>query len=925
MTEELRESRGALARVVALTLRRRGWSVVQAGALLLAGVFAYLGARVLNENPQALQVNYEQGVAWLGLALLATAVVAWQPAVPKVRPGAWVPALAGFWRAHRVELLLFILIIGFGIFMRVYRFGGTLPPANGLCCEEHINGGVAYRALLGDWPLLYPLVRWGSAAGFLLFGETTLGLRFFFVVTGIATLPIFYLLLRQLVSVPAALFGLALYAAAWWPSLFNRQTSEGTIYVVLFALLLVRGLKTGSALMCFGAGILAALLSYEYDAFRVIPMIGAGFVGAAAVWEVLLRPPLFLKAAPQRALALLRVAWRPAVVSLMAAGIVLVPLIIGTRNGYDLYLTSVHRQQADRGNARFFDDWQRQAKWEAELFLPFGPKEYQSQPPMDVSGTPLLDPLAAWLVVGGLATSLVLFFRPFRLLFAGWLLLSFAAAALLLQNFSPWKFFGLVPVCLVLATLLVDDVRSAVVGVFGRWGERTLVALLAVGVAFSFWWNADTLFNDVAQRPEIRIAYANERSQFYNFCRYLRERGPDNHAFAFSAAIPGLGFARPRDTLEQQLVAWGDLIWVCHDLKGTALPAAEEAWPLPSAPAGPTTLVFASPITPEEQLIAELNRAYPGLGQPDRRIVGPEDAYVILGYEFSSGAELDRRGLWADYLPAGGETPTLSRVEPAGNLSWEETAPPLAPPFTVRWRGVVYVDGAGRLSLQAVTGEPVEVRLDGQVIYSTREGEEQALFLDLLPGWHPVEVTLDKRRDGGSLRLRWVGADGTRRQVPPDDLFPLAQLNGWTRQQGLGIPGQPASRTIQRLDFAPHYVSNHVAKWAAQSPEGWIVVEERWRAVWELDQPGTYLMRVQLLAGDVSLLVNGVPVVSEATGEIEVEVTLAAGRHALELVQQLDTDAVWSGATISVQRVEPSAEVETPPVLVSVPLRVMPY
>ena len=184
-------------------------------ALLAAAGFAYNGARILNDSPQRTTPvldNFDASLPWLGLALLALVVAALSYRL--VRPHWRAGALAEFWRSHWLEIVFFAGIFAFGVFMRVYRFQTSLPPSDGLCCEESINGGVAYRALQGMRPLNFLITRWGSAAGFAVFGENTLGLRFFFVVMGIVTLIAFYFLLRELVSVPVALFGMALYAAA---------------------------------------------------------------------------------------------------------------------------------------------------------------------------------------------------------------------------------------------------------------------------------------------------------------------------------------------------------------------------------------------------------------------------------------------------------------------------------------------------------------------------------------------------------------------------------------------------------------------------------------------------------------------------------------------------------------------------------------
>lgn len=911
------------------SLRRPSWAHAQALALVAAALLAYNGARILNDSPASTAPvlrNFDASMPWLGLALLATVVAAWRPAPPQPAPRAWTDALLRFCRDHWLELLLFAAIFGFGVFMRVYRFGDTLPPSDGLCCEEHINGGAAYKALQGEWPLNFLLTRWGSAAGFLVFGETTLGLRFFFVAMSIATLPIFYLLLRQLVSAPVALFGMALYAAAWWPSLRARQPTEGTIYAVLFTLVIVRALKTKSPLMALCGGVLAGLLSYEYEPFKGVPIIAALFLLAAAAREVLLRAPFTVAGARERARALAANAWRPVLVALMATAIVLVPMVVGTHRGYDLYLTSLHRQEDDRGGARFAENWETQLEWAVEIFLPFGPNEYPVGAPRDPPNREFLDPLIGALALAGVVVGAFFLLRGLRGWFVGWVALSLGAAALLLHDFAPWKLLGLVPVLMVLAALFVDDVRALVGRAFGVAGTRAFAGLLVAGAMFSFWWNADALFNDIAPSPAIAGSYGGEKALLYSLCDYLQDRGDENYTVAFSGALVLTAFASPRTTFEEQAHAWGDFIWACHDLDGAPLPAAEEAWPLRDVPSGPVTLAFANTLSPLEGLIEELNRAYPGLGQPDRRAVGPAETYELIAYEFAGGDELRRHGLWGDYLPAGAAAPAATRVDPVNDLSWDAPAPPIAPPFTVRWRGVVYLERQEGLTLRALTDEPVEVVLDGQVIYTTTLGAPEETFVDLLPGWHPVEIALNKQRAGGSFRLVWVTQDGDERLIAASDLFPLAELSGWVQQRTMALPGDIEPVVTQRLDFAPHYVSATILQLLAQTDAfERTLTEERWRGVWHVDQAGEYVLQVQFQSGTVTLLVDNAPVATGDGGRLEADLTLSTGPHAIEIVQRLETDVPWAGAVISASRRLPPATPGAQPALEAAPLVVTPY
>ncbi|MCH7699671.1 MAG: glycosyltransferase family 39 protein [Chloroflexi bacterium] len=887
MTESpLQSARAVISRI-------GGWDLVQAASLFAAAGFAINGARILNNSPHSQDLlldNFDSAALWLGLALLALLVAAWPPA--RVRLGVIRRDVTKIWGDHYVEALLFFGIIGVAVFMRFFHFGDTLPPEIGLCCEEPINGGVAFDALNGDRPLDFPLVRWTSALGFLTFGETTMGLRFFFPVMGLATLIVFYFLLRQLVSVQSALFGLALYAVAWWPALRNRQTTGGTLYAVLFAFLIVRGMKTKNPLLFLAAGVVAGLMSYEYEAFRVIPIITAGVLVFAAARAVLAGGRL--DQSRERAIQLVRTFWRPALVFSAAAGIVLIPMVVGIHHGKDLYLTNVHRNEITRGGSRLADEWPDQLRWASTMFLPFGFADYPTSPPRDIQDTQLLDPLAASLAVAGMAAAVAFLWRGYRFWFFVWVTAILGGGSLLLGEFAPWSFFGLVPVMLVLAAYLVDDVQSFL-SRFGSAATRTLTLVLVVAAAFSLWWNADTLFNDVESSGEVQRVYGGEFSFMYTMCDYLQGRSEDNFTFAYSNAIRVDGFAAPRDTAEQERRAWSDFIWVCHDLEGAALPAAQEAWPLREVPNGPITLVFADPLGSVDDLIAELNVAYPGLGEPDRRITGPAETYQFLAYELDSAADLDIQGLWGVYTSVDGAEIGASQVDLLSDFSLASA--PLDPPYDVRWTGLVFVDEPIAAVLELATDAPNEVLLDGQLQNSLAARE-------LLPGWHPVEISLRVEEQFAMDGLRWVDETGTASAIASTDTFPLGVVNGWLHTRSMGLSGNLRETVTQRLDFSPHLALTSVLRLA--SPTGELfVTEERWEGAFELEEADTFSLRTEFRAGTVTILVDGTPVITDVAGarlttKLETAVRLEAGRHTIELVQELARETTWSGATLSI-------------------------
>jgi uncharacterized membrane protein (UPF0136 family) len=900
-------------------LLRRVWMLVQAAGLAAAVAMGVHGSLLLDELGMP---HFYEALRWYGLALLALVVFAWDPALPRAEEG-WRKAISRFLSKHRLEILLFAAIFAFGIFMRLYKYG-VLPPHDTLVFEEGINGGVAYTALQGAPQLAFPLARYASAAGFLVFGENTLGLRFFFILSGIVMIPVFYLLLRELVSVPIALFGTLLLAAAYWPSFFDRQAFHvSTMLTILLAYFLVRGIRTRSPLMFVFVGILCSLLSYEYENFKPVPLYTVGFLGALALWQIGQGARGGLRSAWIAVLAIFKKAWRPALAFAVAAGIVAAPLIMGTHLGQDLYLSSLHRQEADRTNrgtpGLIAPNWEQQAKWSVQLFLPFGPRPARGQPPATVPGVPVIDPISATLLVAGAAYAAVTLFRPYRLYFLGWFLATLAGGALLLSNWEPWKFEGLVPVGLVLAAFLIDDVRSlwARFVSIRRFLPIFSVALLGVAV-YVCWWNPHTLFDNMANNPSVIRGYALPQSQWYQLCRYLRGLGNDNFTYTPQGSDTNLGFARPHKSFREQQGSWGDYIWVCHDLEGATLPGTQETWPLRDVHSDPLSLAFVIAPDALEPLEESVEQGYPGL-IPDRVIEGPLSQYYVVGYALSNEVVRSRQGLYGEYTLPGQTEPVAERVDKVHNLSWADVEPPVQAPFTVRWTGLVYLSESGPWLLQAVSDDAAWISVDGGAAYNANDVSSQLPLTEpLVAGWHTVEITLAKERQDGSVLLRWVSPTGASSLLQEQDLFALHPVTGWlhTRRFLLSSSSAPASsREVvqQRIDHSVEFaykrillddVNNLYRTNVQSSGEKTDLIEETFSSWWAVKESKKLMLTLKFSGGEVATYVDGTElrrcrVGHNQYGECALDVDIAPGKHRVEIRLKGDGDS-WGGARLIV-------------------------
>ncbi|HLF70837.1 MAG TPA: glycosyltransferase family 39 protein, partial [Dehalococcoidia bacterium] len=249
-------------------------------AFVVAAACAAKAWSLLDENG----ANFDAAMGWDAAALLLLVAIA----LPAVRiDGARLRGAGGWAAGHRVELALLGLVLAAGVFMRLYGFG-TLPPTHGTGLEENQTGGLAWRILNdGKRPLEFAFTNYTAALGFSVFGYTPDGMRLPFLILGVASLLPFYVLLRLLVSTPAALFATALLAVCRWQALSVRFADElffGASLTIFAALLLVVVLKTRSRLAVLGLALLTGALNYEYVSYRHVPfLIAAALLTALAI------------------------------------------------------------------------------------------------------------------------------------------------------------------------------------------------------------------------------------------------------------------------------------------------------------------------------------------------------------------------------------------------------------------------------------------------------------------------------------------------------------------------------------------------------------------------------------------------------------------------------------------------------------------
>ena len=184
-------------------------------------------------------------------------------------------------RFSRRGLLLLGLITAVAACLRFYKLG-EIPP--GLSGDTAYKGLAANRILEGERPIFFeeiwggvePMYMYLLAGFFQLFGSTPVAIKALSALIGTITVPIFYLLVRELFQSR----GTALLAASWltvsfWHISYSRLGWEiilAPLLAILTTLFLWRGLSTNRWEEFVWAGLFLGASLYTYQAMRFLPI-----------------------------------------------------------------------------------------------------------------------------------------------------------------------------------------------------------------------------------------------------------------------------------------------------------------------------------------------------------------------------------------------------------------------------------------------------------------------------------------------------------------------------------------------------------------------------------------------------------------------------------------------------------------------------
>jgi len=663
------------------------------------------------------------------------AFVAWLVGMGLFVAGFWLGSSRPQWRLERREFLVLIVIVLVALFMRTYRLN-EMPP--GVYLDEADNGVWALQFLEAPYSP-FTEQRHGNATlpfqvlglALRVFGVEPMVLRAFAVVIGLATVVAFYFLAREMFGAPAALIGTALMAVSRWHVHFSRTGFVDNLQVPLFetltALFLWRALQRGRRLDYVFAGLCFGLGFHTYLGYRVFPLVIGLYLLHLAFsqrqWIRAQLPGLLIFAvATFMTLSPLALFWvqRPEIF-LRRVEAASVFLDIEAEGSYRPLVENVRKSLLmynDEGDPR------------ARHNLPH---------------QPMLDGLSAIFFGLGLGYSLLRLRYHRYFLPVAWLLLGLLPGILSLADSNPHSLrtLGNVPAVFLLVSAFWDRAWATYAPLLRAEGHRYLGLAAAGAVILCGVGNCRGYFG----------AQATNESVYYDF---------DPPQTAAGEYVRGHGM----DSLllvSHSLANHSDLKFIPYGVPFTVLDLNAHV-PLRGQVEGEVTYVLD---WGHESLIPRLGSLYPG-GEYAEHL----DRYgrtMFYTYEVAQAEVAGVQGLEASYYEGTEfeEPPAVERVDKTLDIS--SASAPVAPPFSARWAGSLYIPVYGSYSFGLEAAGWASLRVGQEVSIEAEDGRAEG-SVRLPAGFQSIEVETIQEGEG-HLQVSWVTPEGEEELIPSSLLY----------------------------------------------------------------------------------------------------------------------------------------------------------
>lgn len=667
-------------------------------------------------------------------------------------------------RWERWELALFAVVLLIGLFARFYRY--DYYPPDGVCAVEEPQSGQWTHLIIHNRARPWEFVgdRWLAVPFFRYFGENLTTLRIPYTIVSWLTLIPFYLLVRMLVSRPAALFAAALFALSSWHLMYARlahaifPTTFIAVLVMYLCVLVHRRATLGPYPWI---GFLCAYTLYTYAGYRATPVFAVLFIGISFLihvrnwWRA--RTPEQI-GDTRRMLRVQIVGMLLATATFIGPIVALQPRLEGENRNHFFEAANrsiINSEYYSSDPEVFLPRLQARVIMTARLFNHLG----DGSETFNLPGEPMLDPITGTLFAVALAYCLLWGLYRWQGYFAFVFLALLIGGAVVVGNFDPRRLQGIIPLIFVLIAFTADRFAQVTRARLGRSAPIGLLLVTTAVIGAAYWFNWNLFFVRTINDPRVRQAFQN---RYTVAVRYLKTL-PDDAYMVFVSDVPY--FFRPSD------LAF---------MRGDRIPGhvTSDLLPLFHGHRGPWSgrdlhVLMQEPF--EHEALGRLLQArFAGTEcidatHPDRRpqsMTGCKIPHPEVG-SFTGGIR-------ARYYRGAEEQPFSDRLQPA--ISYAFLPPPCAfpevlgkPPCRVVWDGVLDVPESGTYLFKADSRNgAVRITLDGKPLRPAME---------LSAGPHEVHAEVryasprDEAQDGGT-RLMW-----RRNPEAPWDLVPFGKLS----------------------------------------------------------------------------------------------------------------------------------------------------
>ncbi|MCK5241079.1 glycosyltransferase family 39 protein [bacterium] len=653
-----------------------------------------------------------------------------------------------------------VILGGIVIIAAVVRLWRLSEIPNGFHFDEATNALVGLQMITDPHyvPIFGPpdapaptLYHYFNMVALKIFGISALGAKMVPALAGVATVPIFYFLVRRMVSRPVALAATLTFALMRWHINFSRINFIG-ILTPLFgaaaAYFLLRGMETKNRWHMALSGLSVALGLYSYYASNLIPFVLGPYMVLQLAWD-----RKFLKEQ-----------WRGLLLFLIVSFTVFIPL------GH-FALTEKHRFFARNGQVLIFNHvppeqaaeafW-RNVKTTLLMFNYFGDCNGRHNIPEE----PMISPLAGLFFGLGLIWTLTKLHRRHAFLVLWWFMVSLVPGFLTIEAPQGYRCIGaIIPTALLIAfgfERFWQSIRELTLGTRARkwiW-IALLVVVTMIGVR-----NLTDYFDRQAKTMACWSEFSAAEAAMGN---RMHAQGDDFHTYISAGAFnfPTIRFlAYPHNDSEPFQMF-------------SSVPANYQG-----------TKNISYMLLPIHDGALELLRHYYPNGKETIQNT-PYAFDLFTSYEVSAREVKATRGLQGTYQDRNGKRVTAT--EGQEHFQFIGKKHQLVAPIFANWKGSIRVPQSGIYYFKLSKAGNIQIRLDQRPVFS--EG------INLGQGMHRIDIRARINTAEQPVNLLWrKGKTGPWNSVPGYALSPRSEVHGLRGQyyRNTDWKGEPI---FQRID-----------------------------------------------------------------------------------------------------------------------------